>query len=475
MGICLNHDTIRPVALSDWSAAEHIKLYRESLLELIRLADYTGKVKEDTKDSFYFLYNTMKDDICRKCVRFRTCFGTEQVLSDTPLYDIVCRELSGDEPEPEMEYGLSASCIYYGSLKEELVWLRRLLFQKNFWENRFHGIQRAYISSLLAQKVMLDECIKTLESSDRINRPVIRKLNRFLFPGGLVRSGRQWSDQDGNFEVLLEMQLFYRRKLSDISEQLSKIYGQPMICSQPDEWIAAGRRKLQFCQVNTFNILFGKCHRNKTGETVSGDTFSYIQKKSGQVLLCLSDGMGTGEKARMSSARLLEAFEALAIAGITEEAAVDMLHSLLFLQTGNELSTLDIAAISLKSGVARFIKAGGAATFIRRRCKVERLGDAGLPPGFLEGHSRNLQSCRRKLYDGDMIIMLSDGMLSFENENGESMENLMGSIRTDNAQSFADRLMELIPGAPEGTDDDRTVLVAVMREKRSAANVGRTG
>lgn len=467
-----DRDTVNPAALSDWSAAEYLKLYRESLTELIRLADHPEEEKEYTREGFYYLFNTLKDDICRKCVRFRSCFGEDRDLSDAPVYELVCRELFSDAPIPEKADTRPDGCIYYDSIKEELIWLKRLLFQNRFWKSRFYDIRRAFKSSLVTQKVVLDECIRGLESDEGIKRSDIRKLNRSLFPGALVRSGRQRKDQDGNLEMLLDLYLLRGWKVPDITERISKAYGQTLTCLMPEEWAAAGSRRLKFSDTNTFSILFGKCHRNKTGETVCGDTFSFVHKGNGQVLLCLSDGMGTGEKARLSSARLLETFESLALAGVAEETAVDMLHSVLYLQTGNESSTLDIASVSLRTGVARFIKAGGAATFIRRRRKVERLCNAGLPPGILEGNDRSLQCYCRKLYDGDMIVMLSDGMLAFENHKEETMENLIARIGTDNAQTFADRLMELIPEPPGGTDDDRTVLVAVVRERRNMTNVG---
>ncbi len=102
---------------------------------------------------------------------------------------------------------------------------------------------------------------------------------------------------------------------------------------------------------------------------------------------------------------------------------------------------------------------------------MERISGESLPLGCFG--EKSIKSQYRKLYDGDMIILLSDGMLSFEGREGmgKSMEELLAEIDSCNAQAFAHRLMELIPEGPEANNDDRTVLVAVIYEKGSKAHV----
>ena len=64
-------------------------------------------------------------------------------------------------------------------------------------------------------------------------------------------------------------------------------------------------------------------------------------------------------------------------------------------------------------------------------------------------------------------------MLEFENmpEISFRMESLIQKIQTDNAQVFANKLIEAVPVLEDGYDDDRTVLVASIWEK-GRRNVG---
>ena len=180
------------------------------------------------------------------------------------------------------------------------------------------------------------------------------------------------------------------------------------------------------------------------------------------------------EKKRMR--RLIETLEDLLEAGISEEFALEMIQDALLFQDKGAFSTIDAAVISLKTGILKLLKAGGMATFIRHKNSVERIMPAALPPGCRIGQQFDLKY--KKLYDGDMVIMVSDGMLEFENmpEISFRMESLIGKIKTNNAQVFANELIEAVPVLEDGYDDDRTVLVAAIWEKgtqKCGINIGR--
>lgn len=149
---------------------------------------------------------------------------------------------------------------------------------------------------------------------------------------------------------------------------------------------------------------------------------------------------------------------------------------LFYFRIRGAFSTIDAAVISLKTGILKLLKAGGMATFIRHKNSVERIMPAALPPGCRIGQQFDLKY--KKLYDGDMVIMVSDGMLEFENmpEISFRMESLIGKIKTNNAQVFANELIEAVPVLEDGYDDDRTVLVAAIWEKgtqKCGINIGR--
>ncbi len=81
----------------------------------------------------------------------------------------------------------------------------------------------------------------------------------------------------------------------------------------------------------------------------------------------------------------------------------------------------------------------------------------------------------------ELIMGLDDVTAGFsrdfdEMRNKTGMESLIGKIKTNNAQVFANELIEAVPVLEDGYDDDRTVLVAAIWEKgtqKCGINIGR--
>jgi stage II sporulation protein E len=80
------------------------------------------------------------------------------------------------------------------------------------------------------------------------------------------------------------------------------------------------------------------------------------------------------------------------------------------------------------------------------------------------------ENTSKKLYDGDYVIMVSDGVL--EAMDGEDKEEefmrLLMDIRTKNPKDFADEVLEKALTLAKGkVQDDMTVLVTGIWEKAS--------
>ena len=122
--------------------------------------------------------------------------------------------------------------------------------------------------------------------------------------------------------------------------------------------------------------------------------------------------------------------------------------------------------VDLCDGMTDFVKLGASSTFIKRKNRVECIHSTSLPVGVLE--QVEFDTCGRKLYHGDVIIMISDGILDgiiFENKETYLME-LIASLDTNNAQVMAQEIIDDITRMNRGQlKDDSTVLVAVLWER----------
>ena len=169
----------------------------------------------------------------------------------------------------------------------------------------------------------------------------------------------------------------------------------------------------------------------------------------------------------MESENLVEVLENLLEAGFQKESAVRLLNSFFVLSYGdNTFTTLDITAIDLYTGYCQMVKNGAAATFIRHNNQVETFSSGALPVGAaLDVDSTK---CKRKLYDGDMVVMVTDGIVdAFPGDSPEFyVENIIQNTKSSNPSDVANTI--LLQALERGTgeaSDDMSVLVVGLWEK----------
>ncbi|MBQ9156579.1 MAG: SpoIIE family protein phosphatase [Eubacterium sp.] len=448
--------------IADWSMTEDLRLYRDAIERLIRISgEQSFKQEEDDR----FITDSLIRDVCKKCPRFRDCFGEEGETLDEIRFLSRLLMKEGRVSREDVSPGFRRKCIYFASIMEEMFWLGRLAYQNRCWVRKMDFLKKAVNNELTSSVELLDQCIGRMESPRFFGPGKILGIRRKLLrEGAYLRRIRALTGKEGTLTVYLDLRLFWTGKRKGLEEIVSDSCDRRMSCQCRDPWIPPGSRKLQFVEEAPFHVSFGEAHASRKGEGICGDTFSCIQPGQ-QLILSLADGMGSGQEAFESSSRLIEAFEGMILAGMPEEEALHLLHAVMLLESGEGQPALDIAAVSLRSGLVRFFAAGGAAVFVLRGGQVERICQNSIPLGYLDESEAAVTS--RKLYDGDMIVMVSDGMLTFENdpEKGLSMENILLGIHTKNAQTFADLLLKAVPAGVDGYEDDRTVLVAVLWEK----------
>ena len=311
---------------------------------------------------------------------------------------------------------------------------------------RFHeGLEEEMISALLRNKIEVDSVLvledKATEGSGRyqvtVNHPHCR--------------GKRLCTA----AVLPAISAVLKRKMQPESETGDNCRSGPTTksCS------------LRFVEQKKFRIHCGVAHRAKSGRsgTDSGDSYSHIELKGGQSLLVLSDGMGSGHRARRESTATVELLEDFLESGFDKELAVKMINSVLVLKSNEEsFSTLDICAIDLYTGEGEFIKIGAWSSFLLRNKKASLIPSSSLPMGMLK--QVDFESTHRRLQHEDIILMVTDGVA----EAAEGIANreawlatTLEKCRARNPQDIADAILKAAENSSGGLPkDDMTVLVA---------------
>ena len=188
---------------------------------------------------------------------------------------------------------------------------------------------------------------------------------------------------------------------------------------------------------------------------VSGDTAICFESKNNRFYSLISDGMGSGELARETSAFVGEFIRGAAEIDSARETVIHMLNYSLLGRNEECSATVDLFELDLLNGEGMFLKSGAAPSFVKRESSIFRIRSQTAPIGLLR--SIDAEKIRLEIKAGDHIIMLSDG-ISDTLEDAPWLLLLLGEPPVKNLQDYAALILnEAIRNVK--VKDDMTVTV----------------
>ncbi len=156
---------------------------------------------------------------------------------------------------------------------------------------------------------------------------------------------------------------------------------------------------------------------NKEGNKSSGDSFFYGKLSDGNYVSLLSDGMGSGEEARLESSSTVNLIREIIESGFEEKKALHTVNSIMNFKFSEDerFATLDLMNLDLYSGDIDFMKVGAVASFLKRKNKVEVVESKTLPMGVLD--DLDIDTFQMKIENRDIIVMVTDGVLDINSKN----------------------------------------------------------
>lgn len=335
------------------------------------------------------------------------------------------------------------------------------------WRARMDEHRVAVATQLTEISGIMEEAMRRAYDTKE-DIPLERHLRKQLSKKGiLLKSAYVYGNAKRRKEVYLNIRTKRKKCISnkEAAQVLSEVLELPMMPSyEARAFVRNEYTNTCFVEQTNFEVIYGMERFVGDQQQISGDSFSFLQKEEGQFLASLSDGMGTGLCAYQESEQVVDLLEQFLEAGFSKETAVKMINSALVLRDqGNRFSTIDISSIDLYSGVCEFLKIGAAASFIRRGSWVEAITSTSLPAGVF--HKTDLEKSVRKLYDGDMVIMMTDGVLDVlpPEHQEKMMKDIILEHPTNNPKELAEYIRERVLQYKDGRFcDDMTILVIAV-------------
>lgn len=229
--------------------------------------------------------------------------------------------------------------------------------------------------------------------------------------------------------------------------------------------IHAGRVSVSAESARRFEIKCAKAvlpagseifYENKEiGSLISGDSVSMFENSKDCFYSLISDGMGSGKTAALSSEICDMFLTKMLEGGNKKETAIKMLNTLLRSKSVECSATIDLMEADLLHGHASFLKSGAAPSFVRRGDKLFKLRSHTFPIGIMR--IIDAEQVKFELQGGDIIVMISDGVSPEPEECVWLMEMLCGDTDFRELSDVAKKIAQRARN--EGSQDDISVVL----------------
>ncbi len=479
---CVEEDM--PAAENDSFAKEDIRALANHRLEdfsdafrrLSKSFENEMEQRELTEEELEELFDELSRNTCQECINCKYCWNRHYEETNENLRQILWQ--AGREGAVSLETvspDFHRRCMHLGEYIEQVE--EKIAGEKVRigWHNRMTENRRVMAEQMREIATALKSFTVDLDEVEELPREQKRRIAEELKREGVKIQRLSVKRRKGYLEVMFSGCCQGNQCLTktDVAQALYRATGIMMCPARETRNVLSSERDTMFFRQDTkYKALTGLARLAKSGETVSGDNYSFLELSgTGELLMVLADGMGSGEVADRDSGNLIEALEYLMEAGFEKKSALRLLNTLFVVNyEGSSFTTLDMAAINLHTGQCEIMKNGAATTFVKRADRVDMIASSALPVGVdLEAEP---DVAVVDLEEGDMVIMVSDGVLdgfyerNMTNENQEDMAALIENLLCQNPNDMANQiLMNALARCTREVTDDMSVLVAGIWNK----------
>ncbi len=399
--------------------------------------------------------------VCRQCMNYDKCKANERSIKTALSSMLDIGFAKGKLSLIDLPSELSKTCVHPNNI---LYGLNKMLadYRAKLIENANLGVGRDLIAS---QALGISEILRSLalESGTllKFNNKLEKQLTNNLFKAGFIITELLIYGESDRLSVSMVVAM-KEYSFLELQTVVSKTLGVKMTI---DDKISISEEKeyitLRKCDV--YDAVFGIAKATKDGSIKSGDTHSMTKISYDKFLVALSDGMGSGADAENVSSTSLSLIESFYKSGLDDHIILDTVNKLLSINTEDYFTALDISIINLKNCSASFIKFGSPYGFIINDNGIKIVEGNSLPLGIIDGIKPSIATT--ELNDGDMILLMTDGISDAFDNSGEMIEFLR-TLPAKNPQTLADDVLKHAISLNNGQiKDDMTTLAVRVYKK----------
>lgn len=416
------------------------------------------------------MMNEMSERVCGSCGNRENCMGQIAICKPEIFSTLAVAQEQGCIVPGQMPAEFLNECIYpekFLSEANQNLYMARTLMG---FKNRMAESRRVVAGQMKEVSDMVKHLAENLPQIKDFSLDIEEKITGELEKKKVITEDIfAYEKQDGRLEISLQAKTAKGRLVtsSEVAKILSDILGRKISPSAESRKVLLNEMvNFIFVEDTPLYAITGVARLPKDGEDISGDTFSCITLPGGEMLLALSDGMGSGREAMEESKTVIELLEQMAEAGFSQSSAIRLINSLYM--SGDEekgYATADIVILNLYKGNCCFLKNGASATYLRHNKRVTMIEGQTLPVGVV--HEIESYVGKAGISGGDYVIMMTDGIADCFMEGGEDLSAYLKRCEIINPQEIARHILdEAVRRNGDKASDDMTVIVAGIWERK---------
>ena len=421
-------------------------------------------------DDVSVLEQELTGKMCASCDGCAICWNENRMRRQGGIRALLYAVINHGTKEDLLQESYVEGCGRYEGMVDEALQAFGRLELNHAWYNRLQENRYVIAQQLDAMAGLMEEWAKSRWNVDKQYQKLLAQIAYEGKEKGLLVDNLHIYEDNGRLcaEAVVASKWDGGIPVKQYLAAVEKAMRKPMRLGKDTKSILTKEGSFVSVYEDTrFYGLQGIAAEKKNGSPVNGDNFAFFAMDDGNYHICLSDGMGSGNRAKQESEMVVDLMQKFIEAGFRKETAIKLMNSAMVLQGENDIfSTLDYAVIDLYNGQLELIKIGGAATFIKRGQEVECIEEGNLPAGA--DVRMEVKSTKKKLQNGDFLVMVTDGVIEYLHVRNprETLADIIAMAKTDNAGVLAETIMEQVMLRTGGyAMDDMTVLVTGIWEK----------
>lgn len=419
-----------------------------------------------SSDELDEVFDELTRNVCGSCSRCSYCWEKEYADTANAASNILDYfSKNGEMERSQLPMSFKRRCINVDRFLSETSRIMEVAKLNLNWQNRMMESRLAIAGQLGEVAEIIEDFSEGLEEDQVVDRPEVALLRQKLANSKVAVKSLTVVQKPNHRQSIYMVARMKRGRCmtsKEICEVIGEVFGREFVLAKGCRMVISKEfGTYEFVEDIQLRTMQGVAKAVKTREDVSGDSFTFMPLEGGQMIMSLSDGMGSGRLASEDSEYIIELLEQLLDTGFSKQSAVRLINSMMFLKSDRQaFSTIDMSILDLYSGMCEFIKVGASTTFIRHKNGVEAIRSYSLPMGAFT--QVDYEGTSRQVEDGDMIIMVTDGIINhLEGENkDEVLGEFIGQLDTTaSPQDTANAILEYtMEKCSYNISDDMTVL-----------------